>query len=521
MSENEVSDIIEKAQQDLQPEQNRLFPVFLKLDQLDVLLVGAGNIGFEKLQSLLKNAPDTKITIVAGRVSADVKNIAAANNQIKIIERNFEPADLDEKDLVLVAIDDSNTSSYIRVLARERKLLLNVADTPALCDFYLGSIVQKGNLKIAISTNGKSPTIAKRLKEQISRMLPDEIESVLQNMQIIRKDLSGDFAEKVKKLDALTSVLAAKQITLEAADKPEAKKWPRIVKWCLFAFFFMLVGHGLLSYAPSFNTVIEGIQSLTVHIDKRSFLIMLLTGFLAQMADGSLGMGYGTIATTFLLANGVNPAIVSSRVHTARVFSSGVSGYSHHRFGNINKKLFMALVLPGVVGAIIGAGLAVFLQQYSSFVRIPLSLYTIYLGYYIMRKAFQKKRLNEKVTRAGWLASAGGFVDAFAGGGWGTLVTSTLMSKRKSPRYVIGSVCLAEFFVVFVSSITFFILLKNIPVIDVAGLIAGGMIAAPIAARLVGKLPLRSMFILVGIFVILASLNTLWKVLTQVPHLLH
>jgi hypothetical protein len=242
---------------------------------------------------------------------------------------------------------------------------------------------------------------------------------------------------------------------------------------------------------------------------------MLLTGFIAQMVDGSLGMGYGTISTTFLLAIGVNPAIVSSRVHSARVFSSGVSGYSHHRFGNINKKLFRALVVPGIVGAITGATLAFFAQKYSLWVRLPLSLYTLYLGYFIMRKAFAKTKFHSKVKRAGWLASAGGFMDSFAGGGWGTLVTSTLMSKRRSPRYVIGSVCLAEFFVVFVSSITFFILLKSIPIIDVAGLIVGGLIAAPIAARLVGKVPIKTMFIAVGMLVILTSCNTFWNTMSQ------
>jgi uncharacterized protein len=215
-----------------------------------------------------------------------------------------------------------------------------------------------------------------------------------------------------------------------------------------------------------------------------------------------------------LLANGVNPAIVSSRVHSARVFSSGVSGYSHHRFGNINKKLFKALVIPGVVGAIIGAMLAFYAQKYSTWVRIPISVYTIYLGYFIIRKAFKKRDPQNKVKRAGWLASIGGFTDAFAGGGWGSLVTSTLISKRKSPRYVVGSVCLAEFFVVFASSITFFIFLKNIPFLDIAGLIAGGLIAAPIAARLVGKVPLKTMFILVGSLVILTSFSTLWRVLS-------
>ena len=491
---------------------NKLFPVFLKLEELNVLLVGAGNVGLEKLQAILSNAPETSITVIANEINEEVKKLAATHSTILLIERPFEPADLDNKDIVVVAVNDTSVSGYIRVLAKQKKLLVNVADNPDLCDFYLGSIVQKGNLKIAISTNGKSPTVAKRLKEQINDMVPDEIESVLQNMQIIRKDLTGDFAEKVKQLNELTKVLAAKQITLEEINKPGAKKWQQIVRWILFAFLFMILGHGILSYVP-FGTIIDGFRTIPEYIDTKSFLLMLLTGFLAQMVDGSLGMGYGTISTTFLLANGVNPAIVSSRVHTARVFSSGVSGYSHHRFGNINKKLFKALVIPGIIGAIIGASLSFFGQGYASWVRIPLSMYTFYLGYYILRKAFEKSRFSIKVKRAGWLASAGGFMDAFAGGGWGTLVTSTLLSKRRSPRYVIGSVCLAEFFVVLVSSITFFILLKSIPLIDVAGLIIGGLIAAPIAARLVGKLPLKPMFIVVGLFVILTSLNTLWKVL--------
>lgn len=245
---------------------------------------------------------------------------------------------------------------------------------------------------------------------------------------------------------------------------------------------------------------------------------MMLAGFLAQFVDGSMGMGYGTISTTFLLAIGINPAIVSSRVHTARVFSSGVSGFTHHRFKNVNKKLFKTLVIPGAVGAIIGATLSFWGQKYAIWVRLPLSVYTIYLGYYIMRKPFVQTQYRSKVKRAGWLAATGGFLDAFAGGGWGTLVTSTLLSKRRTPRYVVGSVCLAEFFVVFTSSITFFVLLKTVPLADVAGLIIGGLIAAPIAARLVGKLPRKTMLLSIGALVILTSLLTLWRVIVQIQH---
>ncbi|HEV3250452.1 MAG TPA: TSUP family transporter [Puia sp.] len=496
---------------------NNLLPIFLKLEHLRLLIVGGGNVGLEKLNTVLQNSPSTIITLVATTISEEIREVAVHHQNIELIERAYQASDLDKVDVVISAVNSKVVSESVWSDAKEKGKLINVADTPELCDFYLGSVVKKGNLKIAISTNGQSPTIAKRLKELFSEVLPDQLNEVLDNMQVIRSKLNGNLNDKVKVLNEITKVLAAKQITLDEIKNPGEKKWQQIVKWCLFAFFFMLLGHALLSLIP-FSRMPEGVKLITRDVDGKTFLMMLVTGFIAQMVDGSLGMGYGTISTTFLLANGVNPAIVSSRVHSARVFSSGVSGYSHHRFGNINKKLFRTLVIPGVIGAIIGASLAFFGQKYSSWVRLPLSVYTLYLGYYIVRKAFAKINHQNKVKKAGWLASAGGFLDAFAGGGWGTLVTSTLISKRRSPRYVIGSVCLTEFFVVLASSITFFIFLKSIPIIDVAGLIIGGLVAAPIAARLVGKLPLRTMYIAVGALVILTSSTTLWKAVMQLLH---
>ncbi|MEO5942919.1 MAG: TSUP family transporter [Ferruginibacter sp.] len=494
----------------IQPASNNLFPVFLKLENLNVLLVGAGKVGLEKLSAIINNSPQTKMVIVASVISEEVKTFAAAYPNIILKNKSFEEADLQQIEILIIAVDNKDTSAYIRALAKQKNILVNVADTPDLCDFYLGSIVQKGNLKIGISTNGKSPTVAKRLKEVIGEMIPEEIDGVLDNIHLIRKSINGSFDEKVKHLNDLTKTLVSKQAKLEEINKPEQKRWPKIVLICLLAFLLMIIGHTILSYIP-LDIVSKGFSALPKYINGKEFLIMLLIGFLAQMADGSLGMGYGTISTTFLLAHGVAPAFVSSQVHSARVFSSGVSGYSHHRFGNINKKLFKAIALPGIIGAVIGAATAYFGQAYTPYLKIPLSLYTIYLGYFIIKKAFAKKKAKDKVKNAGWLASAGGFMDAFAGGGWGTLVTSTLMAKRRSPRYVIGSVCLAEFFVVLTSSITFFILLRSIPIFEIAGLIVGGLIAAPIAARLVGKLPLKTMFILVGGLVIITSTSTLWK----------
>ena len=492
-----------------QADRNRLFPVFLKLEELEVLVVGAGKVGLEKLSAILNNAPASSVTVVATIISPELRQFAQSFERVKLIERAFEADDLEEKEIVIVAIDDKNISNYIRVLCKQKKLLVNVADTPELCDFYLGSIVDKGNLKIAISTNGKSPTIAKRLREQLTELIPDEIEGVLQNMHSIRQDLKGDFADKVRQLDDLTKILSAKQETLQPVIPPAGKNWTKVVVFCLLAFLFVLIGHSL-SYLP-LEEIKTAIGKLPQSINITSFAMMLVTGFLAQMVDGSMGMGYGTISTTFLLANGVNPAIVSSRVHTARVFSSGVSGWSHHRFGNINKKLFKALVIPGVIGAIAGATLAFYGQKYSVYVRLPLSVYTLYLGVFIIRKAFKKQNTSFKIKGAGWLASVGGFMDAFAGGGWGSLVTGTLITKRRNPRYVIGSVCLAEFFVVLASSIAFFFLLKTFFLLDVAGLIIGGLIAAPIAAKFVGRVPIKTMFIIVGGFVVITSFFTLIK----------
>lgn len=507
----------EEKEEILIEEGNTLFPVFLKLESLRLLIIGGGNVALEKLNAVLQNSPTASIHIVSIEVHNKIYELANGQSNIIIDERPYSAEDFENADIVIAAVNDIITSGHIRNDAHIAGRLVNVADKPELCDFYLSSIVKKGNLKIAISTNGKSPTIAKRLKEQINDMMPDEIKDVLDNMQVLRRGINGDFAAKVKHLNEITNVLAAKQIAAETSTKAGTKQWQKIVGWCLLAFFFMILGHGILSYIP-FAELTDKFKTIPQYVDTKAFLIMFITGFIAQMVDGSLGMGYGTISTTFLLANGVNPAIVSSRVHSARVFSSGVSGYSHHRFGNINKKLFRSLVIPGIIGAVMGATLAFYAQknpEYIRYIRIPLSVYTLYLGYFILRKAFKKKVVQGKIKRAGWLATVGGFMDSFAGGGWGTLVTSTLISKRKSPRYVIGSVCLAEFFVVLCSSITFFIFLKSLPLADIAGLIFGGLLAAPLAAKLVGKVPVKKMFIAIGILVILTSCITLWKVIAQ------
>ncbi len=186
-------------------ERNNLFPIFLKLDSLETLIVGGGHVGLEKLNAILKNSPMAKISLVARTIHESIKSVAAQNENVKLFERNFKLWDLWNKDLLILATNNRNLHETIRKFARSRRLLINVADTPDLCDFYLGSVVTKGNLKIGVSTNGKSPTISKRIREYLEDALPEETNELLDNMSKIRDQIKGDFNHKVKVLNEVTS----------------------------------------------------------------------------------------------------------------------------------------------------------------------------------------------------------------------------------------------------------------------------------------------------------------------------
>ncbi len=485
-------------------ETNNLFPVFLKLEDLRVLIIGGGNVALEKLSAVLSNAPTTTVRIVAIEISGPISNLAGVHNNIELIRKAYESTDLDWAEVVITAIDDKKVSEQIHFDAKQKGKLINAADKPELCDFYLGSVVKKGNLKIGISTNGKSPTVAKRIKEIFNEVIPDEIDDVLVNMHVIRNKLNGNFSDKVNKLNRITRDLALND---KLDSRASEKKWKKVASWFLFAFFFMIIGHIILSYVP-FNDLIVSIKDIPNHIEP-IFYWMILAGFTAQLVDGALGMGYGVTSTTILLSLGVSLPVISGSIHTAEMFSSGMSGYSHYKFGNVNKKLFKALLIPGVIGAIVGAVLLSKLGfDYADYVRPILAAYTLLLGIKIIYGVFKKSK-PKKVKKVGWLAGAGGFLDSFGGGGWGPLVTSTLISKGRTPRYVIGSVSLSEFFITLASALTFFTMLGISHWQVIAGLVIGGMVASPIAARLAGKLPMKTMFICIGSLVIFWSMRIL------------
>lgn len=488
---------------------NNLFPVFIKLDQLQLLIIGGGSVGHEKLATVLNNAPQTAIRLVALHISEAVRSLARAYPNVELYERAYQASDLEQADLIIAAVNDPSVSSRVAVEARAAEKLINVADQPLLCDFYLGAIVQKGALKIAISTNGKSPTLARRIKELLADTLPEEVDELLENIHHYRCRLGGSLPEKVKKLNALTQSLTTAD---PAAENAGRQKWRKVAYACLASFLLLIAGNLFAEYI-AVQDVWESLVGLSQHLD-HSFYLMMLTGFLAQLVDGALGMGYGVTCATVLLYQGVPLPAISSSIHTAEIFSSGASGFSHYKFGNVNKKLLKLLLLPGIVGAIAGALLiAGFGETYAHYFRPLLAAYTLFLGARIFLHAFRKKRKKQKVKRVGLLALSGGFLDAFGGAGWGPLVTSTLISKGKTPRYIIGTVSLVEFFVTIVSAVTFFsfIGITHWPII--AGLIIGGVIGAPVAAKLAGKLPVRVLLVAVGSVITLTSLYALYTTL--------
>lgn len=275
------------------------------------------------------------------------------------------------------------------------------------------------------------------------------------------------------------------------------------------AIALMIVGHLLFTFFTY--------DRLTVLWDElelnEGFFYYVLGGFVAQMIDGALGMAYGVTAATFLLTLGVPPSAVSASVHTSEIFTSGVSGYMHLKFGNVNSKLFAKILFPGVLGAIAGAYLLSSFEKYIYVIKPLVAVYTLILGILIIQKALKKRVEKKPMTKIGWLALAGGTLDSIGGGGWGPIVTSTLIARGRHPKYTIGSVNLAEFFVSLASSVTFISIIGFSHWQVVLGLILGGMVAAPIAANLSRRLPIKTMMIMVGTVIIIVSLRIVYMVL--------
>lgn len=244
----------------------------------------------------------------------------------------------------------------------------------------------------------------------------------------------------------------------------------------------------------------------------QEFLIFLCVGFCAQLVDGSLGMAYGVISSTLLVSLGTPPVVASAGVHIAEIFTTAASGISHWRFGNVDFKLLRMLAIPGAIGAAIGAYL---LSAVDASVMRPLvAAYMLVMGMIILRKAFVMALVLKKQARhVGWIGLVGGFADASGGGGWGPIVTSTLIGSGNHPKTIIGTVNASEFLVALMAAGTFTFILGSGNWAVVLGLIIGGVLAAPLGAFVCHRINVRVALGIVGVLVIFLSSRTLLKAL--------
>jgi len=264
----------------------------------------------------------------------------------------------------------------------------------------------------------------------------------------------------------------------------------------------ILIAIVIIRYLPHAST-------LDITFDETFFWFML-AGFLAQIVDGALGMAYGATSTTVLLSYGLPPKLASAAVHTAEIFTTGVSGLSHIRFGNFNKRLFFKLVIPGVIFASLGAFLLGSVIE-GDVIKPYVNAYLLVLGILILLKAFKKQQKTRENTKgASLLAAFGGFLDAIGGGGWGPIVTSNLIRKGNTPSTIIGTVNTAEFFVTYFTAgvLIYFTGIHSWQII--LGLILGGTLAAPLGALIVKKVNKKTLFVTVGVLIVITSLVSLY-----------
>jgi len=322
---------------------------------------------------------------------------------------------------------------------------------------------------------------------------------------------------KIRNLDLTDNVINAEHQALGLPPVEDDVTHPGqhpVLRVAVWAVTFMLIGVIIYLGSRLFNGHHQqsGFELIVETLQGDMFWKAVAVGLLAQTVDGALGMAYGITSTSFLLATGASPAVASASVHIAEVFTTGVSGISHVKLGNVNKSLFLRLLIPGILGASLGAWVVSSID--SSIIKPVVSAYLFIMGLYIISKIRKKIQVRRETPKhVAKLGLFGGFVDAVGGGGWGPVVTTTLVGTGQDPRTTIGSVNLAEFFLTFTSAAVFAGLVEEGPWPTVAGLVVGGLFAAPFAAYLTRKLHTRTLLIIVGCVISGISLYNLARAL--------
>jgi len=301
----------------------------------------------------------------------------------------------------------------------------------------------------------------------------------------------------------------------EEVVRPGKSPLMQVTSYLIIAVLLALAGY-LLFLLFGVRHERTATEILTQTLNDRGFWSAFGVGLLAQMIDGALGMAYGVTASSFLLATGATPLTASAATHLAEVFTTGISGVSHLRMGNVNKKLFLSLVIPGVCGGLIGTYVLGNID--GALLKPWISGYLLLMGLYVLAKAFKRiilVKTDVRPSRVAPLALFGSFMDTTGGGGWGPIVTTSLVGAGHDPRTTIGSVNFAEFFLTVTVSAAFFSFLDASIWLTVSGLVLGGMFAAPFAAYVTRHVKTRVLLVLVGTLISGISLYNLLGALAK------
>lgn len=493
---------------------------FLNAQKYPVVLIGEGPYILKLLKEHLSSGSKSRISLYHETFSKEFKELASKHPEMELNYRFPKAEDLKPNSLVFASELEESLELQLLQWSREQKLYLNLNGKPSLSDFTLGDRLDTSQLTIGIKLDEFDPEVQHRIRRIIRHSLPKDIDPFIERLKFAHKNPLMQISEELKELDKMTAEYLEEKRS-SSLKNSEFEHLSKVVKAVrrraniylgIIGFIVLLA---LFSYTLFAFDLVPDIGAFLSQ-DNHIFYKMLLVGFIAEIVAGSMGMGYGVLCTTILLILNVPPPVVSASIHSAETFTSAAGSISHLKLKNVNLKLVKALAVPAVFGAIIGAlALTFFGEAYAHIVKPIISLYTLYLGINILRNAFKpkekKKRKKKATTKLSRLGLLGGFIDSFAGGGWGPLVTGTLMKDGRTPRYVVGSSTVSKFILTITSAVTFILTIGIHHWNIVLGLLLGGIITAPFSAMLTARIPVKKMFILIGCLVIIMSTISIVK----------
>jgi uncharacterized membrane protein YfcA len=483
------------------------FPMMLNLKDLPILIICGKDISIKKLETILNKAPQHKWRILANQITDDFEEFVKKKNNVAIITGSCTKEHLMNVSMVVFAGNDPLMFDEVKKIVQFQDVECSDYIEAGFSGIWFASGISTGQHDGLNLIKIQQPAIVLHYEPYICDEIAEEVapprEKIEENAYSFLSNKQCPARDVRPKASMQAAIMTKERKILGAVGRAGI--------YSLIVLSLLILGHILFTLIPLEDSYMY-VKNIFLKPDSNIWKYVLF-GFIAQMIDGALGMAYGVSVTTFLLGAGIpgiTPAVASASMHASEIFTTGSSSIFYMKFRNINMKLFKALVWPGIVGAVLGVVvISIVSKEYFVIIKPLVALYTLSLGVIIFLRVFKKPKRKKKIRTLYPIAFAGGFLDSVGGGGWGPIVTSSLLAGDRHLRYTVGSAHMAKFFVALVSTITFFIMIGLSHWTVIVGLVAGGMIAAPLSIYLSNKIPVQKGLISVGLLIIAISIRTL------------